>query len=119
MSAGSGARSAATSVRRVQVAVLKLGSGKPFSQLPANPTRKAGKCKWLKRSGGFKGRKPRKRVCDSPVWITARGTRNWHVAFRGLPPGRYMLYSRAVDSTGTAEGNFSAKDKNRRAFRVR
>ena len=90
-----------------------------FTQLPAKPTRKRGKCKWLASAGGsFGGRKPHKKVCDSPVWLAVKGTRHWHLGFHGLPPGNYMLYSRAVGAGGVAEGHFSSADKNRRMFPV-
>jgi uncharacterized repeat protein (TIGR01451 family) len=121
MSAGARAGASATRVKRVQVAILRLGGGRPFTQLPARRTKRRGKCKWLKnRRGKFKGRRARNKVCDSPIWLKARGTRRWRLRLRRrLPPGRYVLYSRAVSSNGAAEGNFTAKDKNRKRFRVR
>jgi hypothetical protein len=110
-------------VKKVQVAILRLGGGKALQGgLPETPTRKAGGCKWLANAGGrtFKGRKrSTKGVCDSPVWINAAGTSRWslHLA-HSLPPGKYVVYSRAVGSNGVPEGEFSAKDGNRQPIFV-
>jgi hypothetical protein len=106
-------------VKRVQVAILRLGGGKALQGgLPENPTGKAGGCKWLANRGArkFKGRKrSAKGVCDSPVWIAATGTSRWKLRLaHPLPTGRYVVYSRAVGSNGVPEAEFTAKDGNRK-----
>jgi hypothetical protein len=40
-------------------------------------------------------------------------------ARRGLPAGRYLVYSRASDDRGARERRFSARDRNRLSFTVR
>lgn len=52
-------------------------------------------------------------------WRTAKGTSKW--AFRlkyPLGPGRYVVFSRAIDNQGLAETEFSRRAHNRYAFRV-
>ena len=79
-----------------------------------------GKCKWLASAGGrFTGRKPHKKVCDSPVWLTAQWDQALGTsAFHGLPPGNYMLYSRAVGAGGGRRGTLQLRRQNRRRFSV-
>lgn len=67
-------------------------------------------------SGGKAGTstvvKPRK-------WRTAKGTAKWALKLKHpLAPGRYVVFSRAIDDQGMAETAFSRRDGNRRAFRV-
>ena len=79
-------------VRKVQVALVRLG-----------PRRKAG--------ASARVRPTR--------WRTAKGTSKWHLKLKHpLAPGRYVVFSRAIDSQGLAESSFSRKAGNRRAFRV-
>jgi uncharacterized delta-60 repeat protein len=79
-------------VGKVQVALVRLSPG--------------GK-------GGTAARvKPRK-------WRTAMGTVKWALKLRHpLAPGRYVVFSRAIDSQGMAETEFSRRNGNRRAFHV-
>jgi hypothetical protein len=110
-------------LKKVQVAIFRLGGGKALKGgLPEKPTRKAGGCKWLANKGGrkFTGRKRSAAgVCDSPVWIDATGTSRWSLDLvRSLPTGKYVVYSRAVGSNGVAESEFTAKDGNRKAIFV-
>jgi hypothetical protein len=110
-------------LKKVQVAILRLGGGKALQGgLPEKPTRKAGGCKWLANKGGrkFTGRKRSAAgICDSPVWIDATGTSRWSLDLvRSLPTGKYVVYSRAVGSNGVAESEFTAKDGNRKAILV-
>jgi uncharacterized delta-60 repeat protein len=52
-------------------------------------------------------------------WRTARGTAKWTLKLRHpLAPGRYVIFSRAIDDQGLAEAKFSRRDGNRRSFRV-
>jgi hypothetical protein len=115
--------SKAGGVRGVKVAILRLGGGKPLDGgLPEAPTRSPGSCKWLAgRSGrAFKTRlRSAGGVCDSPIWLSARGTTRWSLSLKNaLPPGRYVVYSRAVGSNGVAESVFTAKDGNRKPLFV-
>jgi hypothetical protein len=115
--------SATTGVRKVRVAILRLGGGKPFEGgLPEAPTRRPGGCKWLAGRNGraFKTRlRSAGGVCDSPIWLGARGTTRWSLSLKhALPPGRYVVYSRAVGSNGVAESVFTAKDGNRKPLFV-
>lgn len=68
------------------------------------------------RSGGKAGTsaavKPKK-------WRTAKGTVKWALKLKHpLAPGRYVVFSRAIDNQGTAETEFSRRAGNRRALRV-
>lgn len=81
-------------VSKVQVALVRLRSGG-----------KAGTSAVIKT-------KPRK-------WRTAKGTVKWAFKLKHpLAPGRYVVFSRAIDNQGTAETAFSRRAGNRRAFRV-
>ena len=60
---------------------------------------------------------PVNRVCNKPLWIRAKGTTRWTLHLgRGLPPGRYLEYSRASNKAGVGEDVFGAKDRNRIEF---
>lgn len=83
---GGTARSRGCSVvRRVQVAL-------------ALRTRRG--CRHLRAHGGFG--KPT--ACSRPVWLTARGTARWSFRRRvRVPPGRYLVRTRARDAAGSTE----------------
>lgn len=101
---GRGVKADAKGVRlsRVEVAVRKLGSG----------------CRWLSgKNGKFVSRKGG--TCAPSGWQAASGRGSWSFSMRGLPAGRYEVYTRAVTANGFREGRFSSSDGNRRAFRVR
>jgi len=52
-------------------------------------------------------------------WRTAKGTAKWALKLKHpLAPGRYVVFSRAIDNQGLAETEFSRRAGNRRAFRV-
>lgn len=94
-------------LRRVEVAVQRVGGG-PCRSLQ----RGRGGRLLLAPSGG--------RRCGSPVWLRARGRGRWRLDLgRALPPGRYVVSSRAVTRNGFAETRFGARDGNRRTLRVR
>lgn len=79
-------------VSKVQVALVRLRSG--------------GK------AGTSAATKPKK-------WRTAKGTAKWTLKLKHpLAPGRYVVFSRAIDDQGLAESKFSRPAGNRRAFRV-
>jgi hypothetical protein len=103
---GGAASRARRRVRRVEVAVRRLGRG----------------CAWLAASGALRRRSG---VSDAacaahPVWLRARGKRRWSLRLpRALPAGRYVALSRATIRAGFPEARFSARDGNRVSFRVR
>jgi uncharacterized delta-60 repeat protein len=102
-------------VQRVQVAVvkrMKRGSGARAS---------AG----AKSCSALKNRKPRFKRFEAKAgkctqrWLTAKGTAKWNFKLKGeLPPGRYIVFARAIDGKGEPETEFSRKLGNRYAFRV-
>jgi uncharacterized delta-60 repeat protein len=52
-------------------------------------------------------------------WRTAKGTAKWALKLKHpLAPGRYIVFSRAIDNQGTAETEFSRRAGNRRTLRV-
>lgn len=52
-------------------------------------------------------------------WRTAKGAAKWSLKLkRPLAPGRYVVFSRAIDDRGLAEAKFSRGAGNRRAFRI-
>jgi hypothetical protein len=90
-------------ITRVDLAVRRLG-GAP------------GTCRWLRdRRAHFRTVDAQHGRCTpSPAWLRAKGTTRWHLRLaRALPPGRYVLLSRATDSSGLRQLGFA-----RRAFRV-
>lgn len=102
---------------RVEVAVARIDGRANVAQ-----RRRIGSCSWLRsvRRLRFRGERAVRGRCSNPVWLRARGTRVWSIRFaRGLPRGRYVVLSRAVNRAGVAEVAFSARDRNRVRFRVR
>lgn len=76
------------------------------------------RCFTLKAGGGF-SRRVRNGSCKPTRFLPAAGTAKWTFKLkRRLPRGRYVLYSRAVDTSALGETRFSRKDRNRVAFRV-
>lgn len=52
-------------------------------------------------------------------WRTAKGAAKWSLKLKHpLAPGRYVVFSRAIDDQGLAETKFSRGAGNRRAFRI-
>lgn len=79
-------------------------------------------CRWLASAKAtFKTTKAgRKGKCDTRRWVRAAGTKRWRLRFsKALPPGRYVVFSRARIGAGFAEASFTAKDRNRVELRVR
>jgi uncharacterized delta-60 repeat protein len=101
-------------LRRVQIALVRLVDGAKASR------RREPACLSLRsRKPKFKRAKPRSGGC-AQRWLTVKGKARWRFRLRGLvPPGRYVVYSRAIDSEGLAESSFSRRAGNRYAFRVR
>ena len=93
-------------VTRVDIAVRRLGSG----------------CRWLaSHAAGFRNAgSARGRGCKQAVWLRAQGTRSWRYPLaRALPPGHYVLYTRATIAAGLREASFSARDGNQITFTAR
>ncbi len=88
-------------VKKVQVGLLRLGPD--------------GSCWQLRTRSMF----ARARKCSQPtVFLTAKGRRTWTFRLtRPLAPGRYVLFSRAIDTQGAIEAGFGRT--NRRAFVVK
>jgi hypothetical protein len=62
-------------------------------------TRTGRRCRALTRSG-----KLERRACARPRWLPAEGTATWKLKLkRRLPPGRYVVRSRATAPDGTVE----------------
>ena len=58
--------------------------------------------------------------CSRRIWLRASGTRSWRLRLaHALPPGRYVVLSRAVLHAGFSEARFSARDHNKIALSVR
>ncbi len=92
-------------VTGVEVAIRRVGGG----------------CRWLaSRSGRFKSVKGGSACARRMLWLPATGDRSWRLLLtRPLPAGRYEAFSRAtIVSGGFREGVFTARDRNRVAFRV-
>jgi hypothetical protein len=112
--------------RRAEIAVLRLaGRQRAFSGAPATvpkPASAARSCSWLsnRRARFRKNRIGARRTCDEPVWLRASGVPRWSFRLsKRLPPGRYVLYARAVTRAGATEQSFTGGDRNRKAFTVR
>jgi uncharacterized delta-60 repeat protein len=101
----------------VQVAVVKLlKSG-------AQPKKAIGSCWVMKNAKGkFKRIKAEATKGDQRCpqrWLAVKGKAKWSFKLKKqLPPGRYVVYARAVDTSGLAESAFSRKAGNRYAFRI-
>jgi hypothetical protein len=106
---------------RVEVAVLQTTNGAKGFSGPLATAAQARRCLWLKnRTATFARSKPARGRCDKPRWLKATGTRNWRYRLkRPLPPGSYVAYARATTTAGASEHIFTARDRNRRAFRVK
>jgi hypothetical protein len=94
-------------VEHVDVALLRKG---------------AKKCAWLRSPrGSFKAGEARAGGgCKGRRWVRAKGTKSWRLRLgERLPPGRYVLLSRATIGAGFGEARSSAADRNRVEFRIR
>jgi uncharacterized delta-60 repeat protein len=99
-------------VKKVEIALLRRAG-----KLKAAKAR----CVWLRSNRAkFKRVKPRRGKCAKPRFLRAKGTKKWaYKLLKHLPPGKYILYARATDTSGNRETSFTAKRGNRKAFRVR
>ena len=109
----SGTASDDRGVRRVEIALVRVVGSALAARVPP-------RCLGLKSNGRFRRTSPRRRRCAVTGFLAASGARRWSFTpRRRLPPGRYALYSRAIDSDRRAERSFSRRDRNRVTFTVR
>ncbi|MGN6586143.1 MAG: hypothetical protein ACTHKT_01560 [Solirubrobacterales bacterium] len=112
---GTAADADGNGVQSVQIALVKkvVSGGKAKASSRARL-----RCVALSAKQRFKRVKAKGRQCPQ-VWVTAKGTSRWSFKLKGeLPPGKYVVFARAVDGKGLAETQFSRKLRNRYAFRV-
>jgi uncharacterized delta-60 repeat protein len=102
---------------KVQVALVR----KPSSRSKAHGSAKQRPaCLGLKSADGrFKSvRVPKGKPCPQ-LWLDAVGTTKWRFPLKAtLPPGRYILFARAVDSRGLPDARFSRAAGNRVTFKL-
>jgi hypothetical protein len=101
-------------VAKVEIALLRrVGKTAAFSRRRAS-------CLWLRSNRAkFKTLKPKRGRCATARFLRAKGTTKWVFKLRRhLPPGSYILYARATDTSGNRETRFSSKLGNRASFRV-
>jgi hypothetical protein len=112
------AAAGAPKITKVQVAI-------EAAQTSANKKKRS--CRWLSTKGRIVtvvptivlSKAPSAACGDSQVWLTAHGTARWRLRYRHkLPPGRYLVFTRALDATGASYDIFSAKLKNERKLTV-
>lgn len=99
-----------STIAKVQIALVQASTAKAGS---------AATCLELKNAKGqFKTVKAKRGNCPL-LWLQAKGTAKWSFKLKTvLPPGRYVVYSRAVEASGLAEETFSRAAGNRFAFRL-
>jgi len=62
-------------------------------------------CSWLTTAGQFETL-----PCSKVVWLTATGTKSWHLRFaRPLPAGRYLVFAMALGRNGLSADPLTAK----------
>lgn len=102
-------------VQSVQIALVKRLRGGIEAKASAGARLR---CFALSAKRRFKRTKAKGNQCPQ-VWLTAKGTSKWSFKLKSpLPPGKYVVYARAVDGKGLAETAFSRKLRNRYGFRV-
>jgi hypothetical protein len=106
---------ASSPVASVAIALERIAGGAVVSKAKAKP-----QCWALAASGKIVSVKPTGRKCPALRFLKATGTTKWTFRLkRQLPPGKYVLTSRATDTAGRAESAFSADAGNRVTFTVR
>lgn len=117
---GSGTR-AAGKIDQVEVAVFRAGGAPLDGTLPEEPTNKKGECKWLfNPNGKFGSREANEGLCDSPIWLDAKGAESWKLKLKKpLPKGEYVVFSRAAAADGSTEWTFTKAAGNRKKLKLR
>jgi hypothetical protein len=106
---------ASSPVARVAIALERIAGGAVVSKANAKP-----QCAFLAASGAMVSVKPTARRCPALRFLKASGTTRWTFRLKQpLPPGKYVLTSRATDKAGRVESSFSANAGNRVSFTVR
>jgi 6-phosphogluconolactonase (cycloisomerase 2 family) len=104
-------------IARVEIALVRLLGGARASAV--KPKSKAN-CVQMNSKGRLVTLKISHSRCAAPGFLLARGTSQWTFRLpRRLPPGNYVLVSRATDTSGKRESAFSASLGNRISFSVR
>jgi DNA-binding beta-propeller fold protein YncE len=112
-----GSASGGRAIARVEIALIRLLGGAHASAV--KPKSKA-HCLQLNGKGRLVTLKVSHSRCAAPGFLLARGTSQWTFRLsRRLPPGNYVLVSRATDISGKRESAFSASLGNRISFSVR
>ncbi|HEY2161853.1 MAG TPA: hypothetical protein VGH24_11145, partial [Solirubrobacteraceae bacterium] len=102
-------------VASVAIALDRIGGGATVARTKQKP-----RCWALAANGSIVSVKPIARRCPALRFLRASGKTRWTFRLkRPLPPGRYVLTSRATDTAGRMERPFSADAGDRVGFRVR
>lgn len=102
-------------VQSVQIALVKRARAGVKAKASAGARLR---CFALNEKLRFKRVKAKGKQCPQ-VWVTAKGTSKWSFKLKGtLPPGKYVVFARAVDGKGLAETSFSRALGNRYGFRI-
>lgn len=95
---------------KVQIALVRRVAAKPGRPVTCQQLRNP--------RARFKVVKAKGRTCP-PRWLDATGKAKWRFDLKSaLPPGRYVVFARALDASGAAESAFSRASGNRFAFRL-
>ena len=90
---------APTRPRRARKVKAIRGTAVDAARVQVAVTRRGARCKALTKAGTLK-----RRGCRRPRWLAATGTVTWKLPLRKrLPPGRYVIRSRATAPDGTVE----------------
>lgn len=104
-------------IARVEIALVRLLGG---AHVSAAKCRSKARCLQLNGSGRLDALKVIRSRCAATHFLLAKGTSKWTFRLRrSLPPGSYVLVSRATDTSGKRESAFSAGLGNRISFSVR
>lgn len=108
---GTAVAPAGVTIGKVQIAVVR--------SVPRKGGRASTTCLDLANARGrFKSVKAKQGECPLR-WLKAKGTAKWSFSLKTvLPAGRYVVYARAVSTTGLAESTFSRGAGNRYGFRL-
>jgi DNA-binding beta-propeller fold protein YncE len=104
-------------IARVEIALVRLLGG---AHVSAAKRRSNARCLQLNGKGRLDALKVVRGRCAATHFLLAKGTSKWTFPLRRrLPPGSYVLVSRATDTSGKRESVFSASLGNRVSFTIR